>query len=119
MAKNISLIAFRANHEGKMSVRKGQNSDGEWNSLAITDSEGDVIYINPSKDSNGIVKDSDGNVLVDFNKPQSEIVASLKANKEKLVVLMGNKNWEDPEEDVIPVYTLAAMLKVEELEFDL
>lgn len=119
MAKNVSFISFVANHKGKLSVRKGQKDGNEWNSIAITDDEGNITFINPAQNAEGVVRDSDDNILVDFNKLQSEIVASLKANKDKLVVLMGNKNWDSPEEDEIPVYTLAAKLKVEELEFEL
>lgn len=89
-----------------------------WTALLCQDSEGNETFIAPPKSTNTVCN-SDGEILVDFNKPAAEIAAAIKAHKNDLVVLLGNKNWDSPEEDEIPTYTLAAKLEVEEIDIEL
>ena len=72
----------------------------------------------PPKATNQVVNQA-GEVLVDFSKPAAEIAADIKKHKADLVVLLGNKNWDSPEEDEIPTYTLAAKLEVEEIDIEI
>ena len=117
MAKSLLFLTFVRQH-GKVKVRPYKIGDNSWTALLCQDSEGNEVFIAPPKDTN-TVANSAGEILVDFNKPAADIAAAIKAHKNDLVVLLGNKNWESPEEEEIPTYTLAAKLEVEEIDVDL
>lgn len=105
MAKNISLVAFCAMH-GKAHIRPYNMNGKSWIALLCQDSEGNEVFIAPKQEDNLVVNPDTGEILVDFNKSAAEIAAAIKANLDELVVLVGNKNWDSPEEEEIPVYTL-------------
>ena len=116
MAKNISLITFSKMY-GKVKVRPYSMGGKSWTALLCQDSDGNETFIAPNKETNTVV-DSDGVILVDFNKSATDIAAAIKKHAAKLVVLVGNKNWEDPEEEVIPTYTLVSKIETEEIDVD-
>lgn len=118
MAKNISLIAFAKLH-GKAKVRPYNMNGNTWTALLFQNAEGNETFVAPAKDTNAVVN-SEGEVLVDFTKSAAEIAAAIKAHKDELVVLQGNKNWDSPEEEILPVYTLVAKLpQAEEIDIEL
>lgn len=117
MAKSVSFITFAKTH-GKVKVRPYNMGGNSWTALLCQDSDGNETFIAPPKATNTVVN-SDGEVLVDFNKPAAKIAEAIKANKNDLVVLVGNKNWDNPEEEVIPIYTLASKLEVEEIDVEI
>ena len=117
MAKNVSFITFAKTH-GKVKVRPYTIDGNSWIALLCQDADGNETFIAPPKATNTVC-DSNGEVLVDFTKPAKEVAAAIKAHKNDLVVLLGNKNWDSPEEDEIPVYTLAAKLEVEEFDIEI
>ena len=106
--KNYTFLNFvRSN--GKLKLQPVKMSDGrQWTSMYVLTPESEKIYINPPK-SNKVV-DVDGVVLVDFTADPTAITKQLEANKDRLAVIVGNKNWESPEEEEIPVLTLVAKL---------
>ena len=103
---------------GKAKVRPYNMGGNSWTALLCQDSEGNETFIAPPKSTNTVTT-SDGEVLVDFNEPAAKIAEAIKAHKDDLVVLIGNKNWDSPEEDEIPTYTLAAKLGVEEIDIEI
>ena len=117
MAKNVSFITFAKTH-GKVKVRPYNIGGNSWTALLCQDSDGNETFIAPPKATNQVVN-QDGEVLVDFSKPAAEIAEAIKKHKADLVVLLGNKNWDSPEEDEIPTYTLAAKLEVEEIDIEI
>lgn len=117
MAESVGLITFAKNF-GKVKVRPYNMGGNSWTALLCQDSDGNETFIAPPKATNTVVN-SAGDVLVDFNKPAAEIAEAIKAHKNELVVLVGNKNWDNPEEEVIPVYTLASKLEVEEIDVEI
>lgn len=117
MAKNMNFITFAKNY-GKVKVRPYNMGGNSWTALLCQDSEGNETFIAPPKETNKVI-DQKGNVLVDFTKPAAEIAKAISEHKADLVVLIGNKNWDDPEEEVIPTYTLAAKLEVEEIDVEI
>ena len=114
MAKNISLIAFAKLH-GKAIIRPYNMGGKSWTALLFQDSEGNETFVAPNKDTNTVVN-SDGAVLVDFNLPAEKVAEQIKAHKAELVILQGNKNWDSPDEEEIPVYTLVSKLETQEIE---
>lgn len=117
MANSVSFMRFVTTH-GKAKVRPYNMGGNSWTALLCQDSEGNETFIAPPKATNTVVN-SDGEVLVDFNEPAAKIAEAIKAHKDDLVVLIGNKNWDSPEEDEIPTYTLAAKLEVEEIDIEI
>ena len=117
MAKNVSFITFAKTH-GKVKVRPYTIGGNSWTALLCQDEDGNETFIAPPKATNQVVNQA-GEVLVDFSKPAAEIAADIKKHKADLVVLLGNKNWDSPEEDEIPTYTLAAKLEVEEIDIEI
>jgi len=117
MAIHVSFITFAKTH-GKVKVRPYSIGGNSWTALLCQDEDGNETFIAPPKATNQVVN-QDGEVLVDFSKPAAEIAADIKKHKEDLVVLLGNKNWDSPEEDEIPTYTLAAKLEVEEIDIEI
>ena len=117
MAKTVSFIRFTKTF-GKPKLRHYNMNGNSWIALLCQDSEGNETFIAPPKDTNTVVN-GDGEVLVDFNSTAEEICAAIKAHKSELVVLLGNKNWDSPEEEEIPTYTLACKLNVDEIDIDL
>lgn len=117
MAKNVSFITFAKTH-GKVKVRPYSIGGNSWTALLCQDEDGNETFIAPPKATNQVVNQA-GDVLVDFSKPAAEIAADIKKHKADLVVLLGNKNWDSPEEDEIPTYTLAAKLEVEEIDIEI
>jgi hypothetical protein len=117
MAKNVSFITFAKTH-GKVKVRPYSIGGNSWTALLCQDEDGNETFIAPPKATNQVVNQA-GEVLVDFSKPAAEIAADIKKHKADLVVLLGNKNWDSPEEDEIPTYTLAAKLEVEEIDIEI
>ena len=117
MANNVSFITFAKTH-GKVKVRPYSIGGNSWTALLCQDEDGNETFIAPPKATNQVVNQA-GEVLVDFSKPAAEIAADIKKHKADLVVLLGNKNWDSPEEDEIPTYTLAAKLEVEEIDIEI
>lgn len=117
MTKKVSFIIFAKTH-GKVKVRPYSIGGNSWTALLCQDEDGNETFIAPPKATNQVVNQA-GEVLVDFSKPAAEIAAAIKKHKADLVVLLGNKNWDSPEEDEIPTYTLAAKLEVEEIDIEI
>lgn len=117
MATNVSLIAF-ARQYGKLKVRPYSMGGKNWTALLCRDEEGNETFIAPPKATN-VVANQDGEVLVDFTKPMEEIAKAISAHKDDLVVLVGNKNWDSPEEETIPTFTLAARFNVKEIDIEI
>lgn len=109
MAQNVSFINFvRCN--GKLKLTPVALQDGrKFVSMYILTEDDEKIYVNPPKSTdNKVVDAQSGEILVDFNQEPTAIVKQLEANKDRLAVLKGNKNWESPEEEEIPTLTLVA-----------
>ena len=117
MAKYVSLVNFAAMH-GKVKVRPYNMGGNSWTAMLCKDSEGNETFIAPPKSTNTVCN-SAGEILVDFSKPAAEIAEAIKKHKDELVVLLGNKNWDSPEEEEIPTYTLASKWQVYEIDVDL
>lgn len=109
MAQNVSFINFvRSN--GKLKLSPIVMNDGrKWTSMYVQTEDDEKIYVNPPKSTdNKVVDAQSGEILVDFNLEPTAIIKQLEANKDRLAVLRGNKNFESPEEEEIPVLTLVA-----------
>jgi len=121
MAKNVLFVNFVHNN-GKLKLTPVNMRDGRsWTSMYVLTPEGDKIYVSPPQNTNNQVVDAtSGEVLVDFNLTPAEIKAQLEAHKDKLVILRGNKNYDSPEEEEIPVLTLVSKFAdVEEIDVDI
>lgn len=94
----ISFVDFARQH-GKVKVRYNENLSRTI--LLCRDDEDNEVYINPPREGSRLTL-----TLVDFSRTSEEVAKIIVERKHDLAVFVGNRNWDDPDEEDIPTYIL-------------